>query len=164
MIVFLNNQLLDEKVASVAAGNAGFLYGEGVFTTLRLYKGLAPDLEAHMLRLQRQAMALDIPFSISLPEANGIIKSLVKENELDNCDARLRWTVTRGTDPEQAFPITPSPHQKPTVLVTTKALPQSFDEPNSQGIHVKVLGSSFQRTHCPHLKTLNYLPSLLALR
>ncbi len=161
MIVYLNDKFLDEDSASISIRDAGFLYGDGVFTTLRLYQGCAPDLEKHWQRLRHQTQILGIPFSLTLEEAGSIVAGLVARNEVETSDARLRITVTRGDD---AFSYQPAPNQSPTILLTVTPLPSSFDESNKQGVSVITLGHEFQRTHLPQLKTLNYMSSLMAMR
>ena len=161
MIVYLNDKFLDENLASVSIRDAGFLYGEGVFTTLRLYQGCAPDLDKHWLRLRNQTQILGIPFPLTLEEAGSIVTDLVARNAVQSSDARLRITVTRGESP---FSFNPESQQLPTILLTVTPLPSAFDQANIQGVSVISLGCEFLRTHLPQLKTLNCMSSLLAMR
>ncbi len=164
MIVYLNEKFVEEEYAHISIWDAGFLHGDGVFTTMRLYQGHAPDLEAHWQRLSQQAQALAIPFPLTIEEMKGIAAHLVHQNGIRKTDARLRITVTPGGDPENALPITPGNDQRPTVLMTTSPLPASIDLAGEQGIAVIALGPEFKRSHFPRLKSLNNLPSLRALR
>lgn len=164
MIVYLNEKFIEEKLAHISIGDAGFLFGEGIFTTIRLYLGQAPEIERHWLRLQNQARALDITFTLTLDDIKLITRRLVQQNGLHTSDARMRITITRGCDTENPLPIIPSPDTRPTVLVTTSVLAASFDEVAQQGFAIAILGPEYLRAHSPGLKTLNYLPSLLALR
>lgn len=164
MFVFLNDHFAHENEAFIPIGDPGFLYGEGVFTTLRLYQGEAPELEAHLIRLQQQAQALEIPFALSLEKALSIITELVRLNGIQKSDARLRLTVTRGYDPDNHFPLEPSTATPPTVLMTVRKLAPTFDKSHQKGVAVITLGAEHLRLHLPQLKNLNYLPSLLALR
>jgi D-amino acid aminotransferase len=164
MIIYLNGTFTDDRSASVSIWDAGFLFGEGVFTTLRLYKGIPIDLAGHWLRLKNQSATLDIPFPMSLEEISGIVATLVQKNDLAGSDSRLRLTLTRGGNPDQPIPVVPLPDSPPTFLATLTPLSSSLDEEILRGIPVITLGPKFLRRHLPEVKSLNYLPSLLALR
>jgi branched-chain amino acid aminotransferase len=164
MIVYLNGKFVEEKLAHISIWDAGFLFGEGIFTTLRLYQGVAHDLEAHWNRLQHQARFLDIPCPLALEETSSITTTLVNQNGLQKTDSRLRITLTRGGDPDNPLPVALSSGQPPTILLTIKPLPASIDEMGKKGIAAIILGPEFLRAHYPQLKSLNYLPPLLALR
>ncbi len=164
MIVYLNGNFVDAHQASISIWDAGFLYGEGLFTTLRLNNGIGPDLESHWKRLAAQAAELAIPFSPSLNETQLIVANLVQKNQLEKCASRLRITLTRGGEMDYPLPISTSREHASTLLLTLTPLPNGFDDELADGIKVITLGSDYAR-HCrPDLKSLNFLPSLLALR
>ncbi len=164
MIIYLNGQFVDGRSASVSVWDAGFLFGEGVFTTLRLYRGQAPDLPDHWQRLQQQSSQLEIPFPLGLDQTRRIVANLVQKNNHSTIDTRLRITLTRGGNPEHPLPISPSSASTPTVMLALTPLPSDHDDLNRQGIAAITLGPEYLRGHFPALKSLNYLPSLLALR
>ncbi len=163
MIVFLNNKMLEENEAHISILDPGFLLGEGLFTTMRLYGGNAPLLEEHWLRLKQQADILQIPFTMPLAKLDGIITNLAMQNNPARGDSRCRITITRGGDPESVLPIIPNDEIQPTVLITVSPLPLAMDEKTRKGIAVITLGPEYLRPQS-HLKSLSYLPSLLALR
>lgn len=94
MIVFLRDQFVPEEQATVSIFDRGFLYGDGLFETMRLYAGRPFRWEQHMDRLERGAAVL----RIALPKSTGAMRKLVDQlvslNELP--DAILRITVSRG--------------------------------------------------------------------
>ena len=151
-------------MASISIWDAGFLFGEGVFTTLRLYNGKPLDLACHWSRLTHQAGELSIPLMVPLPQIQSIVKELAAKNQLEFCDSRLRITITRGGNADQPMPITPNADQEPTILMTISPLPEGFDAEMSSGINVITLGPEFTRHSRPDLKSLNYLSSVLAMR
>ncbi len=164
MIVFINGKYPEEQNASLPIWDAGFLYGEGIFTTLRVNKGLVFDLPGHFQRLKQQAQQLEIPFAYSQNDIQKIITRLVKSNELQPVSSRLRITLTRGGHSANSMPIIPVSNQQGTFLLTLSALPEGFDQNLSLGVKVITLGPQFARHCMPHLKSLNFLPSLMALR
>lgn len=164
MIVYLNGTFVNEETASISIFDSGFMYGEGVFTTLRIYNGTAPDLDGHWNRLRQQAKSLKIPFSITQEETEDIVEGLVRKNRINKSDARLRITITRRGDSHNTLPLDTLEESVPNVLIRISPLPVSIDQASTEGISVVKLGQTFLRNHLPHLKTLNYLPSLMALR
>jgi len=49
--VFLNDKLIDIEQASLPVTDSGFLYGAGLFETMRSYAGVVFCLEDHLDRL-----------------------------------------------------------------------------------------------------------------
>ena len=56
--VYVNGSFLKEKDAFIPITDRGFLFGEGLFTTIRVDGGKPEFLEAHLRRLRLQAEAL----------------------------------------------------------------------------------------------------------
>jgi branched-chain amino acid aminotransferase len=151
MIAFSNGRYHPVEEPAVTLGNGGFLHGLGVFTTLRLYRGQAPDLHAHLQRLTEHGRQLELPPPPARGLVHEVISELVTVNNLQEKDMRLRLTVALA---EQGafFSAVPGP------------LPPGLASWQEQGMAAICLGPSFQRAHLPALKTLNYLPSMMALR
>ena len=94
MLVHLNGRLVDEAQAVLPVFDRGFLYGDGVFESMRAAQGRIFRLEAHLDRLERSA---------ALAEFEGLPARSLLAAELDEllqanglADARLRLTLTRG--------------------------------------------------------------------
>ncbi|MDG1832053.1 MAG: aminotransferase class IV, partial [Verrucomicrobiota bacterium] len=60
VIVFLNGQFLPEEEAKVSVFDRGFLYGDGIFETLRVNNGKPFLLDRHIGRLQHGMGTLHI--------------------------------------------------------------------------------------------------------
>ena len=61
--VSVNGRISDAATATVSVFDHGFLYGEGVYETLRTYDGRLFLYDRHVRRLRRSAsmIALDVP-------------------------------------------------------------------------------------------------------
>ena len=151
MIVFSNGRYHSEEEPAVTLGNGGFLHGNGVFTTLRLYGGRPLDLHPHYRRLQEHGRRLGLDKVLNTAELTEVISELSSVNNLHHKDMRLRitWTQNKFTE---FLALVPGP------------LPDGLHDWQNDGIKVITLGHQYQRTHLPQLKTLNYLPSILALQ
>lgn len=164
MIVHLNGQYLPAAEATVPVWDGGFMYGDGVYTTLRLYRGVPLDLPAHHARLIRHSAALDLPVPLDEDAIRHIAEGLVERNGRTGRDSRLRITVSRGWDPDRPMPLDDLAKIVPTVLLTLGPLPGDLEKRQTEGISVTCLEPGFSRGNLPELKTLNGLPTLLALR
>src|SRR5215216_873580 len=63
--VNVNGRISGERDAVISVFDHGFLYGEGVYETLRTYGGRPFLLDRHVRRLRQSArlIALDVPFT-----------------------------------------------------------------------------------------------------
>jgi len=92
--VFLNDRLVDINKAHISATDSGFLYGAGLFETMRSYNGVVFSLKDHLDRLFFSAGALSIENSYDRKYIADAIYKVLKANKL--ADARLRLTLTGG--------------------------------------------------------------------
>ncbi len=95
MWIYLNNRFVPQEKALVSVFDQGFLYGDGLFETLRSYKGKIFLLAEHLRRLQKSAKRL----SLVIPNAEQLehlLYETLRRNSLN--DAMMRLTVTRGVN------------------------------------------------------------------
>ena len=164
MIVYLNGNYVDAGEAMIPVWDGGFLYGDGVYTTLRLYRGRPVDLAAHFLRLRNHAAALELPLPLTEPDFLSIAHRLAAANDLESDDGRMRITISRGGGPDNPFPLKDLGIIAPTVLVTLTPVGEELGRWQKDGIPVITLDASYARGNSPELKTLNSLATLRALR
>src|SRR4030042_6300087 len=108
--VFLNDKLVDIGKACVSVTDSGFLYGAGLFETMRSCNGVVFSLTDHLDRLLFSTAGLAIHLPYDKKYLTDAVYQVLRANELT--DARLRLTITGG-------PIAESPEQrKPTLLIT----------------------------------------------
>jgi len=94
--VWINGSLVAPDAASVSAFDHGLTVGDGVFETLRVYRGTPFALTRHLERLRRSAEGLRLP----CPDDEVVreaVKAVVEASGLQ--EARLRITVTGGPAP-----------------------------------------------------------------
>ena len=142
----------------ISVFDRGFLYGDGLFETMRSYNGKVFKLDEHLSRLVSSAniVKIKIPLSkIMLKEA--IYKNL-KAKRLK--DAYIRLTVTRG---EGAFSLKPSAPAKPKIIIIVKKYEPNPERFYSRGISAKI-SDIRQNEHSPlsGIKSLNFLNYVLA--
>ena len=59
-IVFLDRKFIPEEEARISVFEPGFLYGWGIFETMRSYRGKIIYLDAHLKRLEALAKLIDL--------------------------------------------------------------------------------------------------------
>jgi len=108
--VFLNGKLIEIDKACIPVTDSGFLYGAGLFETMRSHNSVVFALTDHLDRLSFSARALSINNPYTKQYITDAIYKLLQANKLT--DARLRLTLTNG-------PMSQSnEQQKPTLLIT----------------------------------------------
>jgi len=154
--VFLNDGLVDAEQAHIPVSDSGFLYGAGLFETMRSRNGIVFRLEDHLDRLFQSAAKLAINHDYDKNYLTEAVESVLGANYLT--EARLRLTLTNG-------PIGQTTEQsKPTLLITAGPLQLYPSEYYQTGVMVVLCPFRQNTTEpiCGH-KTTNYYPRLLAL-
>jgi branched-chain amino acid aminotransferase len=155
--VHWNGELVPADEARVSVFDAGFLYGDGVYETMRAYGGKAFALSRHLDRLARSAgrIRLEIPPREEI--ATAIERTLAANG---TPEAIVRVTVTRGVLTRR---LDLSSAGRPSVLVTTDPVPPGSDEELRRGISV-VYSKWLRLSENPlaDVKSTNYQVSLFA--
>jgi branched-chain amino acid aminotransferase group I len=156
-IVYLNGALMPRSEAKVSALDYGFMYGYGLFETMRAYSGHIFRLRQHLDRLSHAARLLGVALESVETALEKALYDTLEANNLT--EARLRLTLSGGEG--DASPDLSGAHS-PTVLVTAK----NYVAPAAQGGRLAVISSIRRNSHSPlsRVKSLNYLDNLLARR
>jgi branched-chain amino acid aminotransferase len=154
--VFLNDKLVDADKACISAADSGFLYGAGLFETMRSHKGVVFCLKDHIDRLFFSARSLSIEHSYDRKYITDAIYKLLEANNLS--DARLRLTLTAGPMVEQ------DEKRRATLLITATEFEPYPPEYYKNGVLV-VLCPFRQNPAEPIYghKTTNYYSRMIAL-
>lgn len=126
--VFLNNELVDLDKACISVTDSGFLYGAGLFETMRSYKGVVFSLADHLDRLFFSARALPINHTYDREYITDAIYKVLRTNKL--ADARLRLTLTSGPMSQ------PDKQREATLLITATKLQPYPSEYYEKGVLV----------------------------
>lgn len=94
MKIYLNGKFVNQDEAKIHIFDPGFLYGQGVFETLRAYNGRIFRLDSHIERLRKSLPILQIQADIETHQLKEAVLKCIKENNLK--DAHLRLTVWQG--------------------------------------------------------------------
>lgn len=156
MFVFINGSLVPKEDAKISVFDRGFLYGDGVFETIRIYNGVPFMLDEHMERLIAGLKALRFQ---KLPAGVKVyVSRVIEANKVSN--GVLRIVVTRG---EIVSGIDPLACMEPTVVITAKeGIPYNV-EAYSRGFRAIVAKiRKDQRSPLCRVKSANFLTHILA--
>jgi branched-chain amino acid aminotransferase len=157
--VYLNNQIVPQEEAKISVYDHGFLYGDGLFDTMRAYNGKVFRLEQHLDRLQANAGRLTLTIPWSREELAKAIQTTIQANNLS--EAYIRLTISRGPGP---IGIDPRLCPQPTLVIMTKELTPFPDDAYTKGIAtitLKIRRNPIQSLD-PSLKALSFLNNILA--
>ena len=161
-VVHVNGKILTEEHATVSVFDHGFLFGEGIYETLRTYNRVPFLLDRHLARLRHSAalMALPVPFS-DQELAERIQQTMVAHPALD--EAYIRVLVTRGVgDLSYNLAATPAP----SLVIIVKPFTPHPERTFTDGIPVVVV--KIRRNHPealnPMIKSNNLMNNALAMQ
>ncbi len=157
--VAINGCVMPEEDACLSPLDRGFLYGDGLFETLKVDGRRVFFLERHLARMREAARILKIPFPADLDFA-GIIQDLKEKNQIPG-EASAKICLSRG---RHGGSLSFYPPSSPTVVILTtqRASPSPSDWEEGLSVTIEAeLRQNETSTLC-RLKTLNYLPYLLA--
>ncbi len=164
-VVYVNGVIAPGDRASVPVFDHGFLYGEGIYETLRTY-GRVPFLFArHTARLRRSAafMALELPFSDAALLAR-VHETMAAHDATEYLhEAYIRILVTRGVG-ELSYSLSATP--TPTLVIIVKPYTPPPARTFADGIRLALV--EVRRNHPdalnPAMKSNNLLNNALAMQ
>jgi branched-chain amino acid aminotransferase len=154
--VYLNGRLIQRSRAQVSALDYGYLYGFGLFETMRAYEGRVFRLDRHLRRLASSAKVLSL--SIDEAEMQDAVKRTIKANNLG--DARVRINVSAGEGAINADSYT---CRKATMLVVAEEYIPLSKQVYRDGL--RVITSTIRRdsqSYLSGMKTTGYLMNIVA--
>jgi branched-chain amino acid aminotransferase len=165
-VVYVNGEIRSAAEAVVPVFDHGFLYGEGVYETLRTY-GRVPFLFGpHMERLRRSAalMALPVPFT-DAEMAAWVDETMAAHDRMiaPLREAYIRILFTRGVGP---LTYNPAATPVPSVVIIIKEFPAPAVRTFTEGIQIALV--DVRRNHPdalnPTIKSNNLLNNALAMQ
>ena len=160
MLVYVNGQFVPEENAAISVRDRGFLFGEGIYETLRATQG-APFLEdRHYKRFCHSAEVLDFKGVLSHLDWKAMLKGLLDKNATK--DALIRVIMTRGRGfPGKLLPDEDVPSTVVAMVIPYPGRPEKFF---NEGIEVALSETAVTRGLAPEAKTLDMIGSYLLRR
>lgn len=159
MHVYLNDRIVPASDASISVFDHGFLYGDGVYETMRAYNGVVFVLEDHIKRLFRSASMIELNIGKEFDSIKDAIHKTLFANSLK--EAYVRLTVSRGHGP---IGIDPEFCKEPTFVVIAnefKEYPKNYYE-NGIELIIAETRRNLKEAINPRIKSLNFLNNIIA--
>ncbi|HEY3148051.1 MAG TPA: aminotransferase class IV [Dongiaceae bacterium] len=157
-MIWLNGRLVARGQAYIDPADRGLLLADGLFETLRAYRGHFFRLADHLQRMAGGAAELGMPLPLDLPSIAEAARETLLANDLSRTDAALRITLTRGTGQRG---LLPPEDPRPTLIISAAA----YHAPSSVDGFVAVTAHRARRNEksvTARLKTLGYLDNIVA--
>jgi branched-chain amino acid aminotransferase len=159
MHVYLNGKIVPSKEASVSVFDHGFLYGDGIYETMRVYDRVTFMLDEHLRRLQRSASLIGLTIPL---DADGL-KIAVYETLIANAlrNAYVRVTISRG---QGELGLDPDLCPQPTIAIIAQEFRQYPKAYYEKGISLIIPNTrrNLKEAINPRIKSLNFLNNILA--
>lgn len=158
MQIFLNDRIVPEHEALVSVFDHGFLYGDGIYETMRAYDGIVFMLDRHIERLNRSASLIQL--IVPSPDViRNAVYETIRANGLKSVYVRV--TVSRGKGP---IGLDPALCPKPTFVVIAEEFRGYPDKYYSEGVKFIIAKTrrNLREALNPKIKSLNFLNNILA--
>ena len=160
--VNVNGRIGDAETAVVPVFDHGFLFGEGVYETLRTYNRRPFLLDRHFDRLRASAAAIGLAVPLTDQQLAARIDETAGAADIGG-ERYIRLLVTRGVG---GLSYDPRECGEPTVVIIVKAHADTPPDVQARGIGIVV--SSVMRNHPaavdPRIKSNNLLNNALAMQ
>jgi branched-chain amino acid aminotransferase len=164
--IWMNGRMTDPDGARVSIFDHGFLYGEGVYETLRTYNGQPFLFDRHMRRLRKSSGMI----ALSIPLTDAQIEERFRETmrvaglgDAADREAYIRILVTRGIG---ELTYDPAATPTPSIVVIVKPNVDPPRDAFERGVKVAVV--SVMRNHPgtvnPLIKSNSLLNNALAMQ
>lgn len=144
MMVYLNGKFLNARDAKISVFDPGFLYGDGIFETMRTYQGKIWQMQEHLERLYESAKMRGWKLSWSPDKLYAVIEKTLRKNKFS--ESRIRITITPGV-------------KQPTLFIWVQPLEKLPAAAYERG--VSVITFPLERPF-PQMKTTSLQPLLIA--
>lgn len=150
MSVWFNGRLVPENKVRIDLFDRGFMYGDGIFESLRTYNGKPFMLDEHLKRLYKAAKLL----SIKVPNLSTAVLKTLKSNNFK--ESYIKMILTRGVAASHGLD-TKNVISKPTIAIIVK---EQKDRPLRP--YTAIITRVRRGDTLANAKTLNYANNVLA--
>ncbi len=160
-LAYINGKLIPRKKAMVSIDDHGFLYGDGIYETLRVYNGRPFQLKEHLARLKHSADGIGLKLPLSLLHIGRALERTVRANR--HQESVVRLTVSRGPGP---YGFDPRPCKNPTLVIVSYPFTPYPETCHRDGISVAIVPTRRNNPLSlpPHVKSTSCMNGVLAKR
>lgn len=154
-LVYLNGELTPLSEAKISVLDRGFIFGDGVYEVVPVYRKKPFRMEQHLARLFRSLAAIRIDNPFRKEEWVALVERLIGTSERE--DQFVYLQVTRGVAKrDHAFPT----GIRPTVFGMTSPFTRPTQEQRTRGVEAVTMKDE-RWLHC-EIKSVSLLGNVLA--
>lgn len=157
MFIHIDGRLVRKNEAVISPFDHGYLYGVGLFETLRVYRGHPFLLTDHIERLRTGLRLIGIEHDWSLEDWKTAIAELLDANGYDS--AYIRMNVSAG---QAELGLTAEIYKQPTTIIFSKPLSADEQFPEKEGVVLRTKRNTPEASF--RLKSHHFLNNVLAKR
>jgi branched-chain amino acid aminotransferase len=156
--VHINGTLVRRDEARISVFDHGFLYGNGLFETMRSYRGNIFRLGYHLQRLFRSLEFLNYPVSFTPASLEKAVCETLEANQTP--DAAIRLNITRGQGDPAPDPDTCG---HPSIIIFTREYRPPSPALYNQGYYATMVRQR-QSAQVPAvtMKTFSFINTIIA--
>lgn len=149
---WVNGEIIPEEQVQLPLTDRSYLYGEGLFESMRAFEGQVPFLLEHWERLQQGLSHWDVGEVLSFQELSEGVAAILAQNDLRDAYLRLNWS----RDNQDLGSFTAS--SKSRWILFGRPLKNNPPHIDDAGVRAMVdEGPPWLPSSQGHLKTSNYL-------
>jgi len=153
MFYYINNQFIKSDKAIVPFSDGGFLYGDGLFETMRFDKRNIFSITEHLDRLFQGLEIVNLEINSSKEDLEKLLYQVIEKNNLES--GIIRLMITRGNTDQQLGSINTS-----ALFISIK---QFYEIPKPPVKVVYLDETKFPIIRfSPAIKSMNYIGNMLA--
>ncbi|MGC2423041.1 MAG: branched-chain-amino-acid transaminase [Nitrospirota bacterium] len=159
MQIYINGSFYPKDEAKVSVFDHGYLYGDGIYETLRSYDGMVFKLIEHLARLKQSADMMEMTLLMDEDGIRRAIYDTLSRNGLK--DAYIRVSVSRGPG---EIGLDPALCPTPTFVIIAKPFFDYKSEFYEEGVKIAVVETrrNHPETLNPAIKSTNFLNNIFA--
>jgi branched-chain amino acid aminotransferase len=165
-IVNVNGRVSDQEHAVISVFDHGFLYGEGVYETLRTYNGQPFLFDRHIRRLRKSAGMLALPVPLDDAAIEARFRETMQAARLGDgrdSEAYIRILVTRGVG-ELTYDPAATPNSSIVVIVKPHVPPPPAIFERGVNVSLVPIVRNHPGSVNPLIKSNNLLNNALAMQ
>lgn len=154
--VYLNGTFTRADEAKISVLDRGFIFGDGIYDVVPVYRGKPFRMAGHLDRLARSMAAIRIADPLGRADWEALVHGLIERSPTSTCTVYLQ--VTRGVAKrDHAFPATPV---TPTVFGMVNPFTPPSAAQREQGVSAVSIPDE-RWLHC-EIKSISLLGNVLA--
>ena len=154
--IIFNQQILRKEEFQISIANRAFLYGDGLFESVKIINGKPFNLDVHLKRLFSAALLLHLEINVSRNDFQDDIELLIRENKIKK-GGNLKILVFR----EEGGKYLPENNQASSLIMSETSDKNSFSL-NKKGLELGLFKTQLKPMNkLSNYKTISALQSVI---